>query len=350
MRPASTLPGPTSTYVVTPSAPRRCTTSCQRTGDDTCRTSAPIAPAASCFGSASTLATTGTRGACAGSGAKLGLEPILRRLHQRAVKWRAHGQRHGLACAQLFGPRGGAGDGRGVSGNDHLPRRVEVGRADDLPVGRVAAGLFHERRVRSEDRGHRAGADRHGFLHVAAAPAHERDAIGEREGPGSHVRRVLAEAVPGDEAGLEPARRQDAVGGQADRQNRRLRVLGERELVLGPVFEHGPERHAGTTVDSRGGERGLGLGQRRFRFGKRRRERLSHADLLRALPGKHEGDACAHETPANATPRVTCDTTSLDARRAAMAIALRTALADEWPCATIAVPATPSSGAPPYSE
>ena len=56
--------------------------------------------------------------------------------------------------------------------------------------------------------------------------------------PGRHVRRVLAEAVPGHEAGLEPARRQDAVGGHADRQNRRLGVLGERELVLGPVFEH----------------------------------------------------------------------------------------------------------------
>jgi len=116
------------------------------------------------------------------------------------------------------------------------------------------------------------------------------------------------------------------------------------------VFKHAPERHAGSPVDSRGGKRGLGLGQRRFRLGKRRRERLSHADLLRALPGKHESNAGAHETPANATPRVICDTTSLDASRAAMAIALRTALAEEWPCATIAVPATPSSGAPPYSE
>ena len=41
--PLSTVPGPTSTYVVTPSDARRRTTASQRTGDDTCATSASIA-------------------------------------------------------------------------------------------------------------------------------------------------------------------------------------------------------------------------------------------------------------------------------------------------------------------
>ena len=44
-RPLSTVPGPTSTYVVTPSDARRRTTASQRTGDDTCATSASIAAA-----------------------------------------------------------------------------------------------------------------------------------------------------------------------------------------------------------------------------------------------------------------------------------------------------------------
>ena len=50
-RPLSTVPGPTSTYVVTPSDARRRTTASQRTGADTCRTSASIARCASRFGS-----------------------------------------------------------------------------------------------------------------------------------------------------------------------------------------------------------------------------------------------------------------------------------------------------------
>src|SRR5262249_24335982 len=61
-RPLSTAPGPTSTYVVTPSNARRVTTASQRTGDDTCCTSASIAATASRFNSASTLATIGTVG------------------------------------------------------------------------------------------------------------------------------------------------------------------------------------------------------------------------------------------------------------------------------------------------
>ena len=61
-RPLSTVPGPTSTYVVTPSDARRRTTASHWTGDDTCRTSASIAARASRFGSPSTFATTGMRG------------------------------------------------------------------------------------------------------------------------------------------------------------------------------------------------------------------------------------------------------------------------------------------------
>ena len=155
---------------------------------------------------------------------------------------------------------------------------------------------------------------------------------------------------PATNAGSMPVRREHAAGGDADGENRRLRVLGQRQLILGAVGEHARAATRRQPPVGRGGERRVGLGQRGVGLGKGRGERHAHADLLRALPGKHEGDAAAHDTPATATPRVTCATTSLDASRAAMAMALRMALADERPCATMAVPATPSSGAPPYSE
>src|SRR5438067_1683409 len=61
-RPLSTVQGPTSTYVVSPSDARRATTASQRTVAETCATSASIASRARRFGSASTLATIGTRG------------------------------------------------------------------------------------------------------------------------------------------------------------------------------------------------------------------------------------------------------------------------------------------------
>ncbi len=60
--------------------------------------------------------------------------------------------------------------------------------------------------VEAENRRHRAGADRHGLLHVAAAIADDADGIGEREGAGGDVRGILAEAVTRDHVGLEPAR------------------------------------------------------------------------------------------------------------------------------------------------
>ena len=203
--------------------------------------------------------------------------------------------------------------------------------------------------VGPDDRGHRPGPDRHRLLHVAPAAPDDRHGVGKRKGAGGDVRRVLAEAVPGHETGFEAARRQHPVCGHAHGQDRRLGVLGERELVFGAVLQHRPQRGAGTAA-RRTRKRGFGLGERRLGLGKRRGERLPHPDLLRPLSGKHERDPAAHETPASATPRVTWDTTSLEASRAAIAMALRTALADERPCATMAVPATPSSGAPPYSE
>jgi hypothetical protein len=87
--------------------------------------------------------------------------------------------------------------------------------------------------------------------------------------------------VPRDEGRRESTRREQPGRGGADREDRRLGVLGERELILGAVENDAAQRLA---------ERGVGLGERltaeRLGVG----QRAAHADLLRTLAGKEEGD------------------------------------------------------------
>ena len=147
--------------------------------------------------------------------------------------------------------------------------------------------------------------------------------------------------MAGDDVGMNAARRQHAGGRDADRQDGRLRVLGQRQLVLGP-FE--AQRR---TADP--AKRGIGLVERRPRLGERLGQRPAHADLLRTLSGKEKRD----HRPGTEAAAISCSTRgmkSLVANRYAIAIALRIAFADDRPWPTIARPATPSSGAPPYSE
>ena len=87
--------------------------------------------------------------------------------------------------------------------------------------------------------------------------------------------------MPGDERGREPARCQQPERGDADSQDRRLRVLGQDQLILRALEDHAAERLAQRRV--RFVE---GLTADRERIGKR----LAHADLLRALTGKENGD------------------------------------------------------------
>ena len=280
------------------------------------RTSASIAARASRFGSASTLATIGTRGRVRRQRAQLGRQAVLGRLHQRAVERRAHRQRHDAPGAERLGPLARARDRVARAGNHHLPGAVQVRRAHDLALGGLGARLRDLFGVEAEDRRHRAVADRHRLLHVAAAAPHDPQRVGEREGAGRDVGRVLAEAVAGDERGREPARREQAVGGDADRQDRRLRVLGQRQLVLGAVEEEAAQRLA---------ERRVGLVERLAADRKRVGQRLAHADLLRSLSGKDEGDH-GWDTAAAAMSRSTRSMKRSAAKRYAIATALRTAL------------------------
>ena len=95
----------------------------------------------------------------------------------------------------------------GVPGDHHLPGGVEVDRLDHLPLGRLDASGPHRIVVETEQRGHRALAQRDRLLHRLRAQPHEGQRILERERAGGDQRRVLAETVPGDDGGLGPAER-----------------------------------------------------------------------------------------------------------------------------------------------
>ena len=130
----------------------------------------------------------------------------------------------------------------------------------------------------------------HRLLHELAAQVHQADRVGERERAGRDQRRVLAERVARRRrrARAPVARSQHAQRRDAGGQDRRLRVGGERQLLLGPLEAELRQREA---------ERGVGLVEhRRAPRARRRASARAHADLLRALAREQERE---RRTPAS---------------------------------------------------
>ena len=144
---------------------------------------------------------------------------------------------------------------------------------------------------------------------------------------------------PATICGAHPARLEQPGRGDADRQDGRLGVLGEHEAVLGTVEAQLAERLA---------QRRIRLVKHRAALGVGLGQRATHADFLRALPWKHEGDHVAL-TGMAAMPRSSRSTSRPSENRCARPTAFSTAVADERPCPTMTMPLTPSSRAPPYS-
>ena len=86
--------------------------------------------------------------------------------------------------------------------------------------------------AKREHRRHRAHAHRHRLLHVLAAIAHGANRIGERQRSRSNVRRILAQAVSRNVGRRDCLRLQHAPRRDRHRQDRRLRDLGQLELVF----------------------------------------------------------------------------------------------------------------------
>ena len=120
--------------------------------------------------------------------AKLGLEPLLRRLQQRAVERRTDGERNHTPGAERFRPLARTPHRRGRSGNYDLPGAVDVRGADDLAVGGLFTCPGHGVGVETQNRCHRTGADRHGFLHVLSAASHGPHGIRKLERLRGHIR------------------------------------------------------------------------------------------------------------------------------------------------------------------
>ena len=210
--PLSTVPGPTSTYVVTPSDARRRTTSSQRTGDDTCAISASIAAARR---RASARRRRWRRPARADRATRSARSSGASRSSAGFISAQWNGALTGSGITRLAPSALARSPARATASRAPAittwPRAVQVRGADHLALRRLRAGLRHVVGVESEDRRHRAGADRHRFLHVAAAAADDAHRIGKRQRAGRHVRRVLAQAVAGDKRRLD-ARATRAAG------------------------------------------------------------------------------------------------------------------------------------------
>ena len=235
-RPVNTVPGPTSTYLRTPSDASRRITSSHRTGADTWRTSASMLSAAVRFGSASTLATTGTRGRRRRSARSSGARRVLGGLHQRAMERRAHRQRDRAFRAAAPSPA-----------RSRAPRRLSSRRSPPGPARSCWPGSPRRpapprrtprRPWRRRDRGWRPSRP--------ARPARPPACSGRGGAPSATRRRnAMVPAAtcaeysprlwPATNAGLMPSAPSRPEQRDADRQDRRLRVLGEDQPLRRPV-------------------------------------------------------------------------------------------------------------------
>ena len=137
--PLSTVPGPTSTYVVTPSDARRRRHLPSAPATTPARSAPRSRRARSASAAASTFATIGTRGSCTSQRAQFRREPDLRRLHQRAMERRADRQRHHAPRAERLRALAGALDGVARTRDHDLPAAVQIRRADDLALRRLVS-------------------------------------------------------------------------------------------------------------------------------------------------------------------------------------------------------------------
>ena len=139
---------------------------------------------------------------------------------------------------------------------------------------------------RPDQRGHAAGADRHGLLHEPPARAHDLRRLGGREAADADDGAVLAEGVAGHEIAPRGAvLLEHRVQRGRDGEDRRLRVLGELELIVRTFEAELRDREAEGGVDVvEDAARG------RILLG----DVPAHAGVLTPLAGEDEGGVVFH--------------------------------------------------------
>ena len=86
------------------------------------------------------LFTSGVVRSAKSDGIQFGAHPVLRRLHQRAMEWRADGKRDGPFCARRFRQIHRTLDRAGMPRNDDLVGRVEIGCRSRLHLAPLRPG------------------------------------------------------------------------------------------------------------------------------------------------------------------------------------------------------------------
>ena len=172
-----------------------------------------------------------SRGSRTRKRAQLRREPLLRRLHQRAVERRADRQRnHALGAERLARARRRARPRRACPAITTWPGAFRFAGRHDLarrpPRAHACATAVG---VEPEDRGHRALADRHRLLHVPPAAPHRSAAHRRSDSvPAATCAEYSPRLWPATNAGAHAARLEQPARRDAHRQDRRLRVLGQR--------------------------------------------------------------------------------------------------------------------------
>ena len=171
-----------------------------------------------------------------------------------------------------------------VAADDHLAGAVVIGDGANLALRRRLGDAARRLEIEPQQRCHRAGAHRDRALHREAPALQQPRRLGERERAGGGQRRILAKRMAGDESHMtghvEPALAlEHPHHREAHRHQRRLRVLGQRQLFLRPL-EHQPRQ----LLTQRLVDLLEDLARRREGAG----EVASHADGLRALSGEDQ--------------------------------------------------------------
>ena len=194
---------------------------------------------------------------------------------------RADRQRHDTPGAERLGSLAGASHRIARPGNHHLAARHSCSPGSRFRPRRPP------RRPAVTGRGRVRGWRPWRHCRQARPPACSGRAVArsaarrQTKGSCSDVRGVLSQAVARHKGRREPAGCKQPIRGNAGRQNGGLSVFCQRKLIFGALETETAERlaRAHRQLSERLATNGEGIGKR-----------LAHADLLRSLPRKNEGN------------------------------------------------------------
>ena len=280
-KPPRTLPGPTSTNVVTPCPISSVAAWVKRTGAVSCSTSRLRKRYASSMRAGLAVETNWEVGVLKSIRSSAGRSPLGRESRRAGSGTRPDtlsrtaraAPRHARLCTALV-------DRRGLAGDDELAGAVVVRGPDvrDRAAERLD-GLVGE----TEDRRHRPGARAGRCGGREPALAHELDRLPHAERVGRSERRELSDRMTDHVVGVDLALAQGGVDRKARRHERGLLQLGLRELLVGAV-------EAEPASGSRAPTPALPCVVDGHRLGHGFGDLPAHTELERALAGEHEGD------------------------------------------------------------